>query len=118
MRFRRSAARSGGRITAEMPSGAGTSAIGPASSIARAVGDDALRRAQEKGIVEQSAQAAEPMADRRARQVHPIGRAADVTLLQHGLEQNQEASADMVALALIERAHVEVGGLPAQDSSA
>ena len=51
---------------------------------------DALGRSQEQRIVEQPTQPAEPVADGRRRQVQPLGGAADVTLLQHDLEQDEQ----------------------------
>ena len=36
------------------------------------------------------AQPAEPVADGRRRQIQPVGRAADIALRQHSLEQDQQ----------------------------
>ena len=91
----REAARGRGRIerlglATTLLTRARISAIGSASSVARAVGHHALRRPQKQRIVEKPAQPAEAVTDRRRRQVQPLGRAADMPLVQHGLEQHQQ----------------------------
>ena len=52
--------------------------------------DHALRMLQEQRIVEQTAQPPEPVADRRRRQLQPLSGAADVALLEDGLEHHEQ----------------------------
>ena len=63
---------------------------------------DALGRSQEQRIVEQPTQPAEPVADRRRRQVQPIRGAADVPLFQHRLEQDEEVEVGSGEINLIQ----------------
>ena len=111
----RSPASSCGRKTAETPSGAPivnrraevegskgwavamtclarakTSATGAASSIGASCRYDALGRPEKQRVVEESAQAAQPVADRRRRKVEPLRGAADMPLLQNRLEQHEK----------------------------
>ena len=51
---------------------------------------DALGRLEKQRIVEESAQPAEAVTDRRRRKAQPFCRSADMALLQHGLEEDQK----------------------------
>ena len=62
----------------------------------------ALRRSQEQRIVEQPTQPAKPMTDSGRRKPQPFGRTADVTFLQHHLEQCQQVEVGSRQVSLVQ----------------
>jgi hypothetical protein len=57
---------------------------------------------QEQRIVEKAAQPAEPVADRRRREVELRRRPAHVSLRQHGLEEDEKVEIDARKVNLIQ----------------
>ena len=63
---------------------------------------DAFRGSQEKRIVEQPAQPRQAVADRRRREVQPLGGASDMAFVAHGLEHHEEVEVDPAKINFVQ----------------